>query len=146
MVTEVPSLKFEGVDSKDQDLLILKVQEYLESFWLHDEVIIYIGKAGTSNTIYNRIKNFKKHQLGCKRPHRGGHWLKTLSKSTQNELVVYWAITIDAEKIETKLLEKFSKNNQKNIPFANLEYKENGIRKRKQTKMRETVKKCKSFY
>lgn len=149
-VKKVPSFKLKEnnsyIDSTDPSLK-LKVKEYLESFWLSDEVIIYIGMADP-NTIRNRLTKYWDHHLGDKHSHSGGHWLKTFYESNQDELLVYWAITNDAEKIEKILLEKFSKKNlitnpNKYIPFANLEHKENGKRIRKQNKLRGTIKKSK---
>ena len=62
------------------------VADFLKWFWLPDESILYIGKATRLRT---RVRQLLRHQLGMRRPHAGGHWLKTLS--CLGQLHVYFA-------------------------------------------------------
>lgn len=105
------------------------VTERLSKFWLPKETILYIGKAGTS--LKKRVNQYYNTKLGDKRPHAGGHWLKTLD--IINELNIFWTTSVDqdAEELERELLSKFVGSiNYKDelydskhpFPFANLEY------------------------
>lgn len=49
----------------------------LATFWLPDEVVLYIGLAGAS--VRKRVRQYYRTPLGDKRPHAGGWWLKTLT-------------------------------------------------------------------
>jgi len=73
------------------------VKKRLLEFWLPDEPILYIGKAGTaspsSRGIDERVKDLYKHVLGNPRPHRGGHWLKTLADLGQK--FIFWTPVLD---------------------------------------------------
>ena len=115
--------------------MVTSVRSYLDSFWIPSETVLYIGKASNSNTIGKRLNAFWHHELGRKGPHRGGHWLKTLSNL--NDLDVFWYASLNPEDEEKNCLTKFAEKNLKNlIPFANLV---DGYGKRKQTKLRRTV-------
>jgi len=59
---------------------------FLQSFWLVDEAVVYIGKA---TSLSKRLRQFWRHRLGERRPHAGGHWLKALH--TLDELHVFFA-------------------------------------------------------
>lgn len=113
-----------------------KLHERLSGFWLPDETILHIGKAG--NSIRRRVGQYYQTGLGDAKPHAGGHWLKTLS--ILDSLVVYWATAEDAEAMESNLLAAFIRNTSFEakvslfsrefpLPFANLEYP-HGNRKR----------------
>lgn len=52
------------------------LDDYLSGFWHADEAIVYIGQA---TGLGARLEQFFRHRLGDRRPHAGGHWLKTLS-------------------------------------------------------------------
>lgn len=56
------------------------IKQRLSQFWLPDETIVYIGKAGPSitRTLKVRVNEFYRTKLGCDKRHSGGHWLKTL--------------------------------------------------------------------
>lgn len=105
------------------------IEQRLNKFWLPKETILYIGKAGTS--LRDRVNQYYNTKLGDKRPHAGGHWLKTLD--IINELNVFWTTSgeKDAEELEQELLSKFVECiNYKDelydakhpFPFANLEH------------------------
>lgn len=103
----------------------------LQGFWLPDETILYIGKAGIS--LNKRVGQFYNHILGEPRPHRGGHWLKTLDNLA--ELSIYWTAFQDepAHDVESRYIGFFVDNVSMAIkeklidpfhpfPFANLEF------------------------
>lgn len=107
----------------------------LASFWLPDESILYIGKAGkddgSKQTVSKRVRAFYRTDLGRPGPHAGGHWLKTLANL--DELYVFWAATPKPEVAEKQLLAAFIANvsptsksalydPSKPLPFANLEF------------------------
>ncbi|HQQ44361.1 MAG TPA: hypothetical protein PLT24_05645 [Bacillota bacterium] len=121
---KVNTLRVDGERPSNIDLI-----QRLSKFWIPDETILYIGKAGTS--VRDRVNQYYKTKLGEPRPHAGGHWLKTLL--ILYELTVFWALTDKPELIEQELLFRFtqgvsaeSKNklidSSNPIPFANLEY------------------------
>ena len=101
----------------------------LQSWWLPDETVIYLGMAGSS--LRTRVSNCYRTPLGARRPHAGGHWLKTLSDL--DGLLVYWAPTSEPEPSELGLLAAFADrvsgstraalpNSAFPIPWANLEW------------------------
>ncbi len=76
----------------------------LASFWLPGQVVLYIG--ATSASIAGRLAAMDKTELGDRRPHSGGHWLKTLS--TLPSTRVWWAATNAVEEYEDALLAAFA--------------------------------------
>lgn len=123
-INYVPNMKIDG-----NIPTVEEVAERLSKFWLPKETILYIGKAGTS--LRKRVNQYYKTKLGDKRPHAGGHWLKTLD--IINELNIFWTTSGEqnAEELEQELLSKFVESiNYKNelydaehpFPFANREY------------------------
>lgn len=105
------------------------IVERLNKYWLPKETILYIGMAGTS--LRTRVNQYYNSKLGNKKPHRGGHWLKTLNNL--NELNIFWTTSgdRDAGELEKELLNKFEASiDYKNelydakhaFPFANLEH------------------------
>lgn len=110
------------------------IKERLDEFWYPDEIILYIGKtSGATQNLKIRLSQFYRHILGKKSPHRGGHWIKTLS--CLNELNVYWGIVEDEDpyEIEQQMIEYFLQRVSEDsrdslydrelpIPFANLEF------------------------
>jgi hypothetical protein len=107
------------------------VANFIAGFWLPDESIVYIGKATCLNT---RLDDFLGHRLGSRSPHKGGHWLKTLSNL--DDLRIFFCkcrSRADAEKQEGDALTLFKdqvsarslrtvRNPQLPIPFANREH------------------------
>lgn len=106
------------------------VTERISKFWLPDENILYIGM--TTTPLKTRIAAYYSTELGERKPHAGGHWLKVLSNI--DDLYVYYSECSTPPKLlEDKMLECFINNvsdSSKNIlydkirtfPFANLEY------------------------
>ncbi len=101
-------------------------------YWLPDEAIVYIGKA---TSLYGRVGGYYSTPLGDKRPHAGGHWIKTLSNLAS--LAVHYAEICDGrnpEHVEKSMLFEFAQGVSGTtrahhpqptlmIPFANLEIK-----------------------
>lgn len=116
------------VDKKQATTGLLK--ERLSKFWLPDETIVYIGKAGPTKkrTLKKRVNEFYETKLGCNKKHAGGHWLNTLKNI--NALNIFYSETDPS--IEEKMIEYFRLNvsektkerllDQENcFPFANKE-------------------------
>jgi hypothetical protein len=134
-IRRVPSFKFKGQIKPNVKL----VADYLQNFWLKDESIIYVGKAAS---LRNRLGDFKLHVLGDKRPHKGGHWIKTFAEVEM--LSIHFCTTSSVAKAEAKeneMLAVFKSQVAREylvrlanpIPFANLEHpkcnrKQDGIR------------------
>ena len=106
------------------------IVQRIGEFWLPDENILYIGQTSRQD-LNTRIDQLYKHKLGKSSPHRGGHWLKTLSNL--NSTFVHYAETVDRnpKDVESSLIEDFVdrvSSTTKNIvrdrerpyPFANL--------------------------
>src|SRR5438105_6849184 len=72
------------------------------SFWLPDEVILYVGKATSLST---RVRQYYSTPLGARSPHAGGHFLKTLS--ILGELTVHFATTVEPGAAEDAALSFF---------------------------------------
>jgi hypothetical protein len=131
----VPAMQLE--DSPDLLTSTAMAKRLLE-FWLPDEPVLYIGKAGTAipsrRSIGDRVADLYDHVLGDPRPHRGGHWLKTLSDLDQK--FVIWAAVMDGrspQDVENEMLAHFVagvssasratlRDSLRPFPWANLEY------------------------
>lgn len=131
-INYVPKLSLDYGLPKTEELM-----QRLKSFWMPDETILYIGKAGTS--LKTRVDQYYKTKLGDPKPHRGGHWIKTLDNL--DELNIYWTTSEGetAHDVEDRFLNIFvnhvSQDSRRNLydpehpfPFANLEFPK-GIRK-----------------
>ena len=99
----------------------------LSAFWLPDEVVLYIGLAGTS--VRGRVRQYYSTPLGARRPHAGGWWLKTLT--VLDDLWVHWADTPVSSNAEEDMLSVFAAavspaaraalpDRDRVAPFANL--------------------------
>jgi hypothetical protein len=108
----------------------------VSGFWLPDEVILYIGLAGTS--ISKRVGQYYRTPLGARKPHAGGWFLKLLS--CLDELTVHFAQCDDPDTAESLMLKAFCDGVSEEsrmalvdpdhpFPFANLEWPR-GTRKR----------------
>lgn len=111
------------------------IVQRLGTFWLADESILYIGKA---TPLRSRIKAYYDTPLGDRRPHAGGHWIKTLS--TLHKTFLHFAEVADCEKSEAELLRAFvarvspatrERIGDPPLPFANLELPGGGQKLRK---------------
>ena len=106
----------------------------LNSFWLPDENILYVGKA---TKLGKRVGQYYRTPLGKRSPHAGGHWIKTLS--ILSGLFVHYGESAEPLDSEFMMLGAFvrgvsgaAKNSLHDpnhpFPFANLEYPQ-GTRK-----------------
>jgi len=129
----VPNLKIDKIRPIVQDF-VKRLSERLSEFWLPDETILYIGNT---SSISNRVNQYYETVLGDPRPHRGGHWIKTLK--ILEELYIYWAITNKYKDDKIRLLKIFKNNvsdkSKENLydpflslPFANLEFTKRRIK------------------
>jgi hypothetical protein len=98
-------------------------------FWIPDEVILYIGLAGSS--LLERVGHYYNTPIGRRSPHRGGYFLKLLSNL--GELGVHYAGCADSAVAERRMLQRFcahvSQDSRRALqdpahpfPFANLEW------------------------
>jgi hypothetical protein len=126
-IARVPTFRFNNaMQPSPQD-----VATFLARFWLPDENIVYIGKA---TCLRNRLGQFRRHRLGDRKPHAGGHWLKTLKNL--NDLQIFFC-ECDSEALalakESEALRTFVSqvspttrtllyNPSNPIPFANREF------------------------
>lgn len=119
-----PELRVDGVRPSRADLA-----ERLSRMWLGDEVIAYIGLAGTS--LHDRVGAYYSTPLGARRPHAGGWPLKTLG--VLRELWVHFAVCADPGDAEHRMLGAFQEGVSPSslamlhdpnlpLPFANLEW------------------------
>jgi transcription elongation factor GreA len=118
----VPSLRLDGEVPTSKAL-----QARIASFWLPSQTVLYIGAAETS--IGGRIAAMDKTVLGDRKPHSGGHWLKTLKSLATCR--VWWASTDAVAEYEDALLSAFAEgvtdeeraslpDREIVMPFANL--------------------------
>ena len=117
---------------------VSQLRDRLNQFWLPDESILYIGQTGCSKGIAGRVGQFYRTELGKRKPHAGGHWIKTLT--TLDQLFIHYfpdntptqteenLLRTFVSQVSKQTLEKFRDKNLP-IPFANLEL-EKGNRKK----------------
>jgi transcription elongation factor GreA len=96
----VPELRLEGKRPS-----VAELQSRLASFWLPDQVILYIGSSRKSVGL--RLAGMYKTDLGERRPQPAGYWLKTLRDVSR--LRVWWSPTEDPELVEDDLIDRFVK-------------------------------------
>jgi hypothetical protein len=108
---------------------VRQLMDRIRRFWIPDEVILYIGLAGTSLSI--RLGQYYLTPIGARRPHAGGYFLKLLSNL--NQLQVHHARCPDPEFAEDGMLRRFCEHVSHDssralqdplhpFPFANLEW------------------------
>ena len=76
----------------------------LAAFWLPSQTIVYIGASEVS--IARRVAAIERTELGDRRPHAGGNWLRTLR--SLDGVRVWWAPTAATEEYEDALLTAFA--------------------------------------
>jgi transcription elongation factor GreA len=84
----------------------------LASFWLPSQTVLYIGASEVS--VARRVAAIGRTELGDRRPHSGGHWLKTLR--SLGGVLVWWAPTRATEEYEDALLAAFAEG----VPAADV--------------------------
>lgn len=119
----VPELRLDGEQPTQTTLA-----QRLASFWVPGQTLLYVGR--TSKGLAARVAALYATELGHRRPHPGGHWLKTLRE--QSKLRLWWAETDAAEEYEDALITAFAEAIPEDIrdtssddgavlPWANLE-------------------------
>lgn len=127
-------LSIQGVPATPEALA-----ERLGHFWIPNQPVLYIGKAGTS--LRSRVGQYYSTKLGARTPHSGGWWLKTLD--ALDELYVHFAVCPDPGIVEQLMLKTFAERITEDVrrclldteriaPFANVEtelrqYKRHGL-------------------
>ena len=122
-IERVPTFRIDGEVATGAQLV-----RRLASFWLPSETILYTG--ATTRALGGRIGALYATPLGDRRPHPGGHWLKTLRGIEQ--LRVWWAETDAPAEAELELAIAFAEavnpeevghlpDPKAVMPFANLE-------------------------
>lgn len=111
-ITRVPTLKLDGSRPTATELAAR-----LSQFWIAAATVVYIGL--TTSTVSKRLRQYERTPLGDRRPHAGGHWLKTL-RDYESRATVTWAHTIDVAGTEMALVDAFGVTNRGLLPFANL--------------------------
>jgi len=130
-IDKVPTIEIDGVKVSNSS----ELRKRLSSFWLPDENIIYIGQSESG--LKKRVRQFYNTELGERRPHAGGHWIKTLS--ILKDMYVHYLPISNPRDHEEIILRHFIANVSDEtrkiirdpilpLPFANLEL-EKGNRK-----------------
>jgi hypothetical protein len=130
-ISRVPNIELDELRNPEPEALAMR----LSRFWLPDENIVYIGM--TEKELGGRVRGYYTTELGDRRPHAGGHWIKTLLNL--KALYVHFAECPMSKKIESGLIRTFMNGVSETtrlglfdpehpFPFANLEYPQ-GTRK-----------------
>jgi transcription elongation factor GreA len=93
-----PDLRLDG-----KHPTVAELQTRLASFWLPNQVILYIGSSQKS--VGARLSGMYKTPLGERRPQPSGYWLRTLHDL--NRTRIWWSPTPDAELWEDALIDRF---------------------------------------
>jgi transcription elongation factor GreA len=100
----------------------------LSAFWVPSQTVLYVGS--TEKSLGARVGALYATELGSRRPHSGGHWLKTLRGLADAR--VWWAETDAPTEYEDALLGAFAATTPPEeaaqlhdpsvvLPFANLQ-------------------------
>ena len=95
----VPDLRLDG-ERPTPNLLASR----LASFWISGQSLLFVGRTGKS--LAGRVAALYGTELGHRRPHSGGHWLRTLQDPSR--LRLWWALTDAHEEYEDALLVAFA--------------------------------------
>ena len=96
----------------------------LESHWVDDTCVVYIGKAGAtgaSATLKSRIGQYLRFGMGKRVGHKGGRYIWQLKDASQ--LLFCWK-PLDNEEprdVERRLIDEFKQQYGGCRPFANLQ-------------------------
>jgi transcription elongation factor GreA len=104
----VPDLRLDG-----KRPTVAELQSHLASFWLPNQVILYIGSSQRS--VGARLSGMYKTPPGERRPQSAGYWLKTLHHI--NRARIWWSPTAEGELWEDALIDRFVKVDGV-LPFA----------------------------
>ncbi len=94
----VPELRLDG-----EHPAAAALASRLAATWVAEQSILYVGR--TSKSLAARVRALYATELGDRRPHPGGHWLKTLADLPRVRL--WWARTGAPEEYEDALLAAF---------------------------------------
>jgi transcription elongation factor GreA len=119
----VPDLRLDGERPTQSTLA-----QRLGTFWVPGQTLLYVGR--TTKSLASRVAGLYATELGYRRPHPGGHWLKTLRD--QSRLRLWWAETDAPEEYEDALMSAFAEgipvkvrdglgDGAAVLPWANLE-------------------------
>ena len=121
----LPGLRLDGARPTSRE-----VAARLHGFWLPGQTVLYVGMTPLS--IGGRVGAYYRTPLGDRKPHAGGHWLKTLRGLDRAR--IWWAETTAAEEYEDALLSAFAETVDASpeatprlldrsviLPFANLQ-------------------------
>ena len=106
----VPELRLDG-----KRPTVAELQTRLASFWLPNQVILFIGSNPKS--VGARLSAMYKTPLGERRPQPSGYWLKTLRDLSRAR--IWWSPTKEGELWEEALLDSFVKA-AGTVPYAQL--------------------------
>lgn len=95
----VPTLTLDGERPDGRS-----VARRLAAFWLPSQTVLYVGS--TEKSLGARVGALYATALGSRRPHTGGHWLKTLRGL--GETRIWWAETGAPQEFEDALLTAFA--------------------------------------
>jgi transcription elongation factor GreA len=98
-IEHVPTLRLDGAETTSK-----AVAARLAAFWIPTTTVLYIGTSQQS--MANRVAAIERTPLGDRRPHAGGHWLKTLQHLERAR--VWWARTDATEEYEDALFTAFA--------------------------------------
>jgi hypothetical protein len=98
-ITRVPTLMLDGKRPNSAELA-----NRLAGFWLPSRTVIYIGQ--TTASLAGRLRDYYGTPLGDRRPHAGGHWIKTLGCLQGTR--VWWSATDDPHAMEDRLFAAFA--------------------------------------
>jgi transcription elongation factor GreA len=123
-IERVPALRLDGGAAAPTSKAVVA---RLASFWIPSTTVLYIGSSAAG--IAARVAAIDATVLGERRPHHGGHWLKTLRGLEHAR--VWWARTDAAEEYEDALFTAFAEaipatdrarlhDPDVALPFANL--------------------------
>lgn len=98
-VERVPTLLLDGERPQPTALA-----DRLASFWMPMQAVLYVGH--TTKSLGARVAALYATRLGDRRPHPGGHWLRTLRGLER--LRIWWAETDAPEEYEDALLSAFA--------------------------------------
>jgi transcription elongation factor GreA len=126
----VPGLRLDGERPTPVGL-----GQRLASFWVPGQSVLYVGRSARS--LAGRVGALYATELGHRRPHSGGHWLKTLRDPQAMRL--WWSETEAVEEYEDALIGAFAESLPPSstarpssampiFPWANLESPSGGLR------------------
>jgi hypothetical protein len=95
----LPAMRLDGERPTSRE-----VAARLHGFWLPNQTVVYVGM--TTASIGGRVGAYYRTPLGDRKPHAGGHWLKTLRGLDRAR--IWWAPTNAPEEYEDALLNAFA--------------------------------------